>query len=354
MILLGVWMIGRAFYAVELSPETFSIRFLTRSEYRCASFVGYRRIMTQGKGGRFYRYLLVGGPGQRDVPLRLDTTLFTDEDRRRLEDWISRFPDLESADLEREEVERRERQLHPGPGRAPLSRRRARHIARAFGLAGILAVFLMTLIGHTSTYSLSRLALAVAVCLVVPATVALKVWQPDAFQMGSALGSRLPASLNTAFATGSLAPIFPAVFGYRPMRWDSAVLPALAASALIGVPLFAGGLGRLDRAPRTLASSAALVLLYGYFATLTLNGAFDRARPALLSGVVRDRRETHGRYHSYKLFLEWNDAPGLSDGNNLAVPRPVYDRSPLGSEVRVAVGPGAFGIRWIAGVLPPE
>ncbi len=352
MILMGAYLIGRAFYALDLSDERFSIRFLGRVEYRCASFVGFRRRTTLGKGGRFYRYLLVGGPGQRDVAIRLDSLFFSSEDRQRLERWISRFPDLEAADLRREEAERRERTLHPDSGAPPMSRRRAQRLARAFGWAGVLAAVLMLLIGRTPTYSLARLAMAIAICLVLPATVALKVWRPDAFQLGSAMGSRLPASLNTAFLMGSLSPILPAVLGYRPLRWESALPAALVAAALVGYPLFRGGLRRVDRTPGGLAGAAAMILAYAYFAVLTLNGALDRSRPDLRSGVVRDRWETGGRGHSYMLLLEWRDGPEAK--KKLAVPRSVYDRSPVGRELRVAVGPGAFRIPWIAGVLPPD
>ncbi len=352
MILMGAYLIGRAFYALDLSDERFSIRFLGRNEYRCASFVGVRRRTTLGKGGRFYRYLLVGGPGQRDVAIRLDTLFFTSADRQRLEHWISRFPDLESENLAREEAERRERRLHPDSGAPPMSRRRAQRLARAFGWAGVLAAVLMLLIGRTPTYSLARLAMAIAICLVLPATVALKVWQPDAFQLGSAMGSRLPASLNAAFLMGSLSPILPAVLGYRPLRWESALPAALAAGALVCYPLLRRGLRRVDRTPGGLAQTAAMVLAYAYFAVLTLNGALDRSRPDLRSGIVRDRWETGGRGHSYMLLLEWKD--DRETKKKLAVPRDVYDRSPVGSELRVAVGPGAFRIPWIAGVMPAE
>ena len=352
MILLGAYLIGRVFYALELSDERFSIRFLGRNEYRCASFVGFRRTTSQGKGGRFYRYLLVGGPGQRDVAIRLDTNFFSSADLKNFEHWVSRFPDLESADLAREEAERRERRLHPDSGSAPISRRRAQRIARAVGWAGVLAALLMLFLGRTPTYSLARLVMATLICLVLPAAVALKVWQPDAFQLGSAMGSRLPPSLNTAFTMGSLVPILPAVIGYRALRWESAIPAALVAAVLVGYPLFRGGLRRIDQTPRGLTAAAALVLVYAYFAVLTLNGALDRSRPDLRSGTVRDRWETGGRGHSYMLLLEWKDAPETK--KKLAVPRTVYDRSPVGSEIRVAVGPGAFRIPWIAGVLPAE
>jgi len=352
MALLGAFILERAQYAVELTDEWFSIRFFGRREYSCARFVVFRRKTTLGKGGRFYSYHLVGGPGQQDVAIRIDSNFFSSEDKQRVERWIARFPDLESADLDREASERRERGLHPGSGRAPIGRKRARRIARAFGWTGILAIVLTFVIGRTPTYSVARLAMAIPICLVLPATVALKVWQPDAFQLGSAVGSRLPASLNTAFSMGCLAPIFPAAFGYRPMRWESAIPAALVVAALVGYPLFRWGLRRLDRNPRGLAFTAALLLVYAYSASLTLNGALDHSRPALRSGIVRDRWETGGRGHSYMLLIEWKDVSG--EERKLAVSPTVFGRSPVGSEIRVAIGLGAFRIPWIAGVFPPE
>jgi hypothetical protein len=357
MIAVGAYLIRRAFYSLELSDDGFAIRTFGKKDYRCASFAGYRRFMTRGRYGTDYRYVLVGSPGQRDVTIHLDKTGFSSEDRDRLDRWITRFPDLESADLDREEAERRERSLHPDSGPAPLSRERARRIARALTVAAVLVmacpyVLLLTSFTGTAPAFAVRIAMGIATCLVLPAAVALKVWQPDAFQLGAAIDARLPPSVAIAFTLGSLAPIISAVFGYRPVRWESAIPAGLAAAALVGLPLFRRGLRRVDRTPRILVSAAAWTLAYGYFAVLTLNGALDGSRPALLSATVRDRWETQGRGHSYKLLLEWRDDQGTT--KSLAVPQRVYARSAVGGEVRIAVGPGALRIPWIAGVLPPE
>src|SRR6476646_5088790 len=103
MTSMGTYLIARAFYRLELSDGGFAIRSFGSRAYRCASFVGYRRFVTQGRYGRFTGYVLEGVPGQRDVTIALEPSAFSSEDRERLQGWVSRFPDLESADLDREE-----------------------------------------------------------------------------------------------------------------------------------------------------------------------------------------------------------------------------------------------------------
>ncbi len=68
------------------------------------------------------------------------------------------------------------------------------------------------------------------------------------------------------------------------MRWTSAIPVGLAVAAVVGYPLLRFGLARVDRSPRALTSTVAILLVYGYGAAITMNGAFDRSQPAVNPG----------------------------------------------------------------------
>ena len=200
-------------------------------------------------------------------------------------------------------------------------------------------------------YSTARTLMSMVICLLLPAAVTVKVWQPDAFQLGRAAGLRLPASLNSPFLIGGAAPLLPAFLFFPPVRWTSAIAIGLVFAAVVGYPLLRRGLRRVDRSPRDLAGTVAILLLYGYGAAITVNGAFDRVRPAVNAGTVLDRQENHGRGHSYTLTVEWK-APQTIE-RRIAVPREVFDRARIGDGLGVVIGRGAFRIPWIVGAFPP-
>jgi hypothetical protein len=343
MAILAIHALGRAFYAVDLDGERLSVRFLQRRTYRRSQFAGFRRTVTAYRNGMWTRYRLIGAAGERDVSVLFSSNQQEAKDVRRFHEWVSALPDLDAADAERE----------VGVGTARITRRRARRIASALQSSGLLLLLLGIL-----PVSL-RIAVpppwisaySIAVCLLLPATLGVRLWRPEAFQFGDFVGARLPTSLSAATFFGGVLPLGTGLLFFRPLRWSDPVWRGLVVSVLLAVLIWQKTLHRADQSIGVLGIVAAAVIFYGYGAVATLNGALDRGRPILTTGIVLDRKEFGGRGHHYELTLEIQKPLPLQ--RSLTVPRDVYEKARIGDGLGLVAGPGALGFPWLAGVFGP-
>lgn len=355
--LLGLRFVALGRRNLELGDDTFSITTLfARRVFRCSDFSGYRHTATPGRFGYVREYWLAGKPDHRNVTLlSVFSGNYSADDIHRLRSWLdARYPDLEAADQAKETRERTANRLHPDlAARSPLGVQRARVIAKASRQASLAAVIIVLTSPWLHIASQPGISIfTVASCSLLPIVVGLKLWQPDAFQLGSFVGRRLPASLDAAFFVGSLVPVLPAVLYFRPLRWTSPIPAGLVISALLGAPLLGFGLRRFDRTPGVLGGALFQLVMYGFAAATALNGALDVSRPSITTGVILDREVSRGRGGPiYTLDLQF-EKPERVD-RSLRVPRDVYDRARVGYGLGVFMGHGALGIPWIRGVFGP-
>lgn len=117
-----------------------------------------------------------------------------------------------------------------------------RNLARTFeGGALVIGVAVLAFRGLSVKNEATIAVFGVACCLLLPALLAVKLWQPDSFQFGSFMGRGLPGSLGTALFVASLAPLMPAVVYYKPLTWVSPIPAGLLTSAVLAAPLMGIG-----------------------------------------------------------------------------------------------------------------
>lgn len=356
--LLGLFLLVEGRRLLELENDAFSISLLVRRKYSCSDFTGYRHATTPVRDGYATRYWLVGKPGCRDVTIlgvRNSNDVYSVDDVRRLRSWLdSHYPDLEAADEATEARDRGEKRLHPDIAAAkPLGLRRARALAIALSSTSF------ALIGIALSFPFSRFAkepavtiFAVACCVLLPVVLAVKLWQPDSFELGSFVGQKLPASLSPALVVGSMAPFVPALVYFRPLRWISPIPRGLLLSAILAALLLRFGMRRLDRTPGVLGAVLLQLAAYGFAAVTVLNGALDRSRPSMTTGVILDRAESGSDGRRVYILVFQLEKP-IHAQRDVRVSRDLYARARVGDAREVFVGGGALGIPWIRGVSGP-
>ena len=94
----------------------------------------------------------------------------------------------------------------------------------------------------------------------------------------------------------------------------------------------------------TLLLGLAFCAVWGYGATVTLNGMLDPGRPSVYQAKVLDKRVSHGKHTSYYLTLSpWGP---VANPREFDVSRSIYDNRSTGDEVRAYLMQGAFHIPW--------
>ncbi len=137
---------------------------------------------------------------------------------------------------------------------------------------------------------------------------------------------------------------------------SSLVTPGL----LVGAGIFLGTavlvvllLRNSSRGARIFLEAAVLLILGAPLAGIQLladaNRVLDRSPPVATTWQVTGWRVDRPRRAPpvYYLSLEAKDSSGMRTGNDIAVPRPIYERVRRGSRIDILVGRGAFGYPWI-------
>ncbi|MGH7487977.1 MAG: hypothetical protein ACREMY_20615, partial [bacterium] len=311
---------------------------------------------TQGKYGYYRRYKLQGKTGHRNATLLADGPVesHSPDDIRALKSWVTeRLPDLEARDRTEEKQEQREAALYGGRRLPPRST--ARRIARvlnwsvgSFAAAGYFSLGWHILPGPNSTRLISLVAL-----LLVPATVAVKLWSPSSFQFGTLVGGGAPPGIDIALMFGALFAVVMEWMFCQPLHWSAIMLPVGAVSIPLCAVTFRFALGRRDKVPGTLGFVGVCLILYSLGAVLVVNAAFDRSRPTLEDGLVLARSESSGRGGpTYYWTIRFPNEKNFE--RKVRIPQRLYEMYNIRPNdppvpVPVYVGRGALGIEWIRG-----
>jgi hypothetical protein len=353
LMAVAILIVSRTFREFKVAGGDLTVSVLgLRTLYRRSAFEGFRHEAKQGRQGVFHVWTLVGAAGQEDVRLTLNTVAYEAADVQALRSWVSALPDFDSRDAEAEKAALLET---PSGSTKPLTRPRARRIARIYDRLswGASILFLLSLALARFLPGSVHSAVAIALCLLLPAAVAIKFWRPESFQVGRLMGPNRPASLYSGIAMGTVLPAFFALVAYSPLRWTGPVPAGLGVAALLAVVLIPRLRGS-DRKPAAMFWTAAALLAFGYTAVGTFNGALDRLPPASATARVTDRTIKVSRRsgNAYQLTLEIEQP--ISMTCTLNFPRDVYENAEVGDRIHFPVNRGALGIPWRTRIFERE
>lgn len=309
--------------AVEVTSLGKGTRRLRRDELVGLRWVplqyGQRQLVLELRGGR--------------KPYRLGWVHETDAV---LDGWLAAIPDLDARDRARAEAEL----LHaPELGRTEAERRlaleRARKVARALNAAAMAACGWAWLFPRPYPAAIVVLGvLPLAAIAVLLAGRGRYAFEPDRNDPRPSLAV---AVMGPGLVLGMRGLLDLHVLDWRPL-----VAGAAAGGAALAAVIAAG-----DRRSRRRWLFVLLwpLLSFHPWGALTLaNALLDRAAPEVFEVTVRGKHVSGGKHTSYDLVLDpWGPVrdPGAVD-----VGRRLYQATPVGGLVCVALRPGALGARW--------
>jgi hypothetical protein len=295
---------------------------------RMADIEGVRIQQTQN-------VTLVLVPRQRGVkPMKLGSYFRFDA---AFERWLDALPNLDAADTERK---LQEIAVAPELGRNEGERlerlERARRFAKPLSLAGF-AVSLWAMFFPRPYME------AIAVTAAVPLLALLVLFRGRGLWRVDEDKNDPHPSVFVPLCIPGLALALRALLDFQLVEVRQALEPAgVGAMALIALLLIAD---RSLRAKRWFT----LILLpfvaaYSWGLVVTVNGTFDHSRPEVFSVQVLDKHVSSGKQTTYNLRLApWGP---LSEPEQVAVPRHLYERTEPGDEVQVELRPGRLGVPW--------